>query len=102
MIFALPGTMQRRLAAQAEVNCILANHLTTAAAALFPTPICCREKAILEQIISLQFPLLTPPHRAIHYQLEWRGREGGGGNPGLITFVAKLLDDLFLILVLLL
>ena len=101
MIFALPGTMQRRLAAQAEVNCILANHLTTAAAALFPTPICCREKAILEQIISLQFPLLTPPHRAIHYQLEWRGR-GGEGNPGLITFVAKLLDDLFLILVLLL
>ena len=42
-----------------------------------------REKAILEQIISLQFPLLTPSRRAIHYQAEWRWI-------GLFSFVAVL------------
>ena len=42
-----------------------------------------RVKAILEQIISLQFPLLTPSRRAIHYQAEWRWI-------GLFSFVAVL------------
>ena len=49
------------------------------------------EKAILEQIISLQFPLLTPCHRAIHYQSE-RGK--GGGSAGQICQLSKSLSEI--------